>query len=296
MIINQGNLKALSVAVRAAFNQGMKNSTSYWERVATRINSTTAENKYAWLGQFPRMREWVGDRQVKSLAAHDFTIKNRKFEATVSIPRDDIDDDNYGVYMPAAEEQGYAAKTHPDELVFALLKDGFNQLCYDGQNFFDTDHPVGVEGAITSVSNMQSGSGDPWFLLDTSRPIKPLLFQVRRDYDLKTRFDASDENVWNREEFEWGTDARVAVGFGLWQLAFGSKAALDETNFNAAVAAMGSFKSDQGRPLGIMPKLLVVGPSNRAAAQKVIEAAQKAGGESNTNYKAAEILVVPWLA
>lgn len=296
MIINQGNLKALSVAVRAAFNQGMKNSTSYWERVATRINSTTAENKYAWLGQFPRFREWIGDRQVKSLAAHDFTIKNRKFEATVSIPRDDIDDDNYGVYMPVAEEQGYAAKTHPDELVFALLKDGFNQICYDGQNFFDTDHPVGVEGAITSVSNMQSGSSDPWFLLDTSRPIKPLLFQVRRDYDLKTRFDESDENVWNREEFEWGSDARVNAGFGLWQLAFGSRAVLDETNFNAAFASMGSLKSDEGRPLGIMPKLLVVGPSNRAAAMKVIEAAQKAGGESNTNYKAVEILVVPWLA
>ncbi|MBQ1782886.1 MAG: Mu-like prophage major head subunit gpT family protein [Gammaproteobacteria bacterium] len=296
MIINQVNLKNLSVAVRAGFNQGMNSGTTYWERIATRINSTTAENKYAWLGQFPTFREWIGDRQVKSLAAHDFTIKNRKFEATVSIPRDDIDDDNFGVYMPIAEQQGYAAKTHPDQLIFALLKDGFSQPCYDGQNFFDTDHPVGVEGAITSVSNMQSGSGEPWFLLDTSRPIKPLLFQVRRDYDLKTKFDASDENVWDRDEFVWGCDARVAAGFGLWQLAFGSKAPLDEANFNAAWAAMGSLKSDEGRPLGIMPKLLLVSANNRAAAAKVIEAAQKTGGESNTNYKAVEILVVPWLA
>lgn len=295
MIVNKASLDAVSVAVKAAFNKGMKEAESYYQRVATVVPSTTKQNKYAWLGQFPRLREWIGDRQVKSLAAHDYSITNRKFEGTVSIPKDDIDDDTYGVYMPVAEEQGYAAKTHPDEMTFELLKEGFTTPCYDGQNFFDTDHPVGVEGTITSVSNMQSGSGIPWFLMCTKRPIKPLIFQNRRDYDLKTRFNASDENVWQREDFEWGVDARVNAGFGLWQLAFASKAALDSANFDAAFAALGGFKSDEGRPLGIMPDLLVVGSSNRAAALKVVEAAQKAGGESNTNYKAVEVLVVPWL-
>ncbi len=58
---------------------------------------------------------------------------------------------------------------------------------------------------------------------------------------------------------------------------------------------MMEFKSDEGRPLGISPNLLVVGPSNRAAAKKVIDAENKAQGETNTNYKAVEVLVVPWL-
>ena len=39
-------------------------------------------------------------------------------------------------------EMGRASAVHPDELVFALLKNAHATLCYDGQNFFDNDHPV----------------------------------------------------------------------------------------------------------------------------------------------------------
>jgi len=58
---------------------------------------------------------------------------------------------------------------------------------------------------------------------------------------------------------------------------------------------MMEFKSDKGRPLGIKPSLLVVGPSNRAAARALIETERKADGGDNPNYKAVELLVVPWL-
>ena len=50
-----------------------------------------------------------------------------------------------------------------------------------------------------------------------------------------------------------------------------------------------------GQPLGVMPNLLVVGPSNRAAAKTVIEAEKNAAGASNINYKAVDIMVCPWL-
>ena len=86
-----------------------------------------------------------------------------------------------------------------------------------------------------------------------------------------------------------------AAGFGFWQQAFASKAELTDANLDGAIQAMMSFKSDMGRPLGIQPNVLVVGPSNRAAAKKVVEAEYKAQGESNTNYKAVEVMVVPWL-
>ena len=45
------------------------------------------------------------------------------------------------------------------------------RACYDGQNFFDTDHPVGEQGSQETVSNVQTGAGPAWYLLDTTRPV-----------------------------------------------------------------------------------------------------------------------------
>lgn len=297
MIINTTNLSALFTAFQAAFNKGFTGAASDWGRVATVVPSTTKENKYGWLGQFPRLREWLGDRQVKSIAAHDYAVKNKKFESTISVPRDDIDDDTYGVYTPLFESMGDAAKTHPDELVWALLAAGFTTLCYDGQFFFDTDHPVGdSEGAAASVSNMQAGAGAPWFLLQTNRPLKPLIFQPRRDYALKSLVKEDDANVFMRDEYLYGVDARGNVGYGFWQQAFGSKDTLNQANFDLAMTAMMALKSDEGRPLGIKADLLVVGSSNRAAALDTVLTERLANGASNKNYKAVDVLVVPWLA
>lgn len=291
IVINQTNLNNLFTGFKASFNTGFRSATPMWDRIATLVPSTTAAEQYAWLGQFPRLREWVGDRQLKNLAAHDYSIKNKKFESTVAVPRDNLDDDTYGVFTPMFQEMGYTAATHPDELVYGLLADGFSTLCYDGQYFFDSDHDV----AGSSVSNLQAGSKNPWYLVDTSRPLKPLIFQRRRDYDLKTMNARDDEAVFMRDEYRYGVDARVNAGFGFWQQAYASKDTLSQDNFDSAMAAVMAFKSDEGRPLGIKPNLLVCGPSNRAAARKVVAVPTLDGGAANPNYQAADLLVVPWL-
>ncbi|PHS48760.1 MAG: hypothetical protein COB05_04420 [Marinobacter sp.] len=298
MDISQNALRSLYTAVNTAFQQGRETYQPTWDRVATLVPSTTAQEDYSWLGEFSRLREWIGDRQINRMKLHDYSIKNKKFEGTEGIPADRIEDDSYGVMMPKFQDMGYAAATHPDELVYGLMALGFETPCYDKQYFFDTDHPVIDEnGKEQSVSNMQAGSGNAWFLLDTRRPLKPLIFQRRRDYRLQAKTDAgTSDRVFMADEYLYGVDARVNAGFGFWQQAFGSRASLTETNFNAAMASMGALKSDKGRPLGIMPDLLVVGPSNRAAAKALIEAQTKDGGGSNPNYRAVEVLVVPWLA
>nr|WP_255327039.1 Mu-like prophage major head subunit gpT family protein [Pseudomonas aeruginosa] len=88
------------------------------------IPSTTASNTYGWLGQFPKLREWIGQRVIKDMAAQGYQITNKLFESTVGVKRTDIEDDNLGVYGPLMQEMGRAAGAHPDELVFALLKAG----------------------------------------------------------------------------------------------------------------------------------------------------------------------------
>lgn len=291
MIINSANLQTLYQGFKTAFNTGFRGVTPYWMQVATMVPSTTKEEKYGWMGQWPRLREWISDRQIKSLEVHDYSIKNKKFESSVGVPRDDIEDDSYGIFSPMFQEMGYAAATHPDELIFALLAAGFNTPAYDGQFFFDTDHPVVGQ----SVSNTQAGASAPWYLLDTRRPLKPLIYQKRRDYDFKAMTKSDDEQVFMRDEYRYGIDARLNVGFAFWQQAFGSKAALDDTNFNDAYAAMMGFTSDEGRPLGIKPNLLVCGPTNRAKALDVVKAERRANGATNTNRDVVDVLVCEWL-
>lgn len=291
MIVNRDSLNAMYNGFKTAYNTAFSGVAPMWGKVATLVPSTTKVENYGWLGQFPKLREWVGDRQVKSIAASGYQIANKKYEAAIGVPRDDIDDDTYGVLTPLFASMGQAAAVHPDELVFALLAAGFATACFDGQYFFDSDHPVGAGTA----SNTGGGSGAGWYLLDTSRPLRPIIFQKRRDYALTALTDTQDEGVWMRDEYRYGVDARVNVGYGFWQMAYGSKQTLDATAFNAAVAAMMAFTSDEGRPLGINPNLLVVGPSNRAAGKTLIEAETLASGASNTNFKAVELYVCPWL-
>ena len=296
MIINSGNLTLLFKGFKTAFQRGFAGVSPMWNQVATRVPSTTGSEEYGWLGDIPGMREWVGDRQINNLRDHGYTIKNKKFENTVGVPRDKVEDDQYGIYSPMMEMLGQSANEHPDELVFALLEDGFATECYDKQYFFETDHPVILEdGSTASVSNVQAGAENPWFLLDTRRPLKPLILQMRKMPDFVQMDKANDENVFMRDELLYGVDDRKNVGFGFWQMAFGSKDILNATNFEAAYDAMGAFKGGYGKKLGIKPNLLVVGSTNASAARKIIEAQLINGGDSNTNYKRVDLLEVPWL-
>ena len=180
--------------------------------------------------------------------------------------------------------------------MFSLLKAGFETACYDGQNFFDTDHPVVNEaGQTVSVANTGGGSGAGWFLLDTSRAIKPMLYQERIPYKLTQLTDDKDDNVFWNDEFVYGVRARSSAGFGLWQLAYGSRQTLDATSYAAAREALMNMKGDAGRPLGIKPTRLVVPPSLEGAGRKILNSELGSGGETNQWKGTATLLVTPWL-
>lgn len=299
MIINKGNLTALFVAFKAAFAAGLGQAPSQYQSLVTVVPSSTSAEEYGWLGAFPNMREWLGDRVVNGMATHGYTIRNRSFEMTVGVPRPAIEDDQYGIYSPMMTEMGRAAAAHPDQLVFGLLKNGASTLCYDGQNFFDTDHPVlAADGSTVTQSNWDnnSGSGTAWYLLDTSRALKPIIFQDRKRPNFVAKTGETDDNVFDRNEYVYGVDSRCNVGFGFWQLAYGSRKTLDETNLIAAYTAMTERLGDHGRPLGIRPTKLVVPPSLEFAARKLVNATTLANGADNVLKGLVDVEVSAWLA
>lgn len=295
MDITNQNLSILTQAFNASFQAGLQGTKPMWDQVATRVNSTTSEEKYGWLGDSFAIREWIGDRRLQALKAYDYSIKNKKYEGTVAVPRDTIEDDQYGTFGARFQMMGDETGRFPDTLVFGLLQAGFTTVGYDGQYFFDTDHPVGLPGAEVSVSNFGGGSSAAWYLLDTTRFMKPLLLQVRRDFKLQMKDKPDDENVFSRDEFVYGVDGRMNVGFGLWQLAWASKQTLDGPAYRAGLAAMAGFKKDSGAPLGIKPNILMVGPSNWSAAKDVVEAERLANGATNTYRNTTTVVMNPYL-
>ena len=296
MIITPGTLAALFTAFKAEFQNAQAATPTDWARIATSVPSSSASNTYSWLGQFPTFREWVGERVLKNMAAHGYSITNKKFESSVGVPRDSIEDDEIGVFKPLFSEMGRASTAHPDELVFGLLKAGLTTLCYDGQFYFDTDHPVYPStdgtGEAVSVSKYQVGTGPAWYLLYVSRAIKPIIFQNRRPYALKAMTSMDDEQVFMRDEYRYGVDARVNVGFGFWQFAYCSRAPLTAENYGLARAAMKNFQADGGRPLGINPGLLVVPSQLEGVARTILV---KDANNGNPWAGTAEILSPAWL-
>lgn len=297
MLIDRANLETAFKGFKSVYTAAFDATPSEIDKIAMRVGSSTREEEYGWLGQFPALREWIGDRVVHELASDGFKIKNRKFESTVKVKRDDLSDDRFGIYKPMFDEMGRVTKQHPDRLAFELLANGFSTACFDGQFFFDADHPQdsATAGDTVTVSNVLDGTGDPWFLLDLSRGIKPVIFQEREKYDFQTVDDARDHNVFMRDEYLYGIRARVNVGFGLWQLAFASKALLTAANLRAAYTAMLDFRGDRGQLLGIRPTHLVVGNSNYFAARDLL-ALEQIDGTSNGNRGLVDLISSPFLA
>ncbi|MDR3087276.1 MAG: Mu-like prophage major head subunit gpT family protein [Azoarcus sp.] len=302
--LTQAQIDALKTALKARWNAGLAAAPNHWQRIAKLIASGTKSNTYEWLSQFPAYREWVGARQHKRLKEIAYNVQNRLFETTVDVPRTDIEDDNIGQYGALAESAGQSAIDLKNDLVFQLLATGFNTACYDGQFFFDTDHPVAPNedgsGTAQSVSNLQVKTGEgavqgaPWALLCTKRAASPLYLQERLAPQFESVTSAQNDNVFNLDVYSFGGRWRGEAAFGFWQCAFGSTADLTAANFNAAYAAMMKFTGDGNRKLGIVPDLLVCGPDLRAAASELL-LAEKIAGTNNTNYKAVDLLVTPWM-
>lgn len=296
MIINRTNMDGLFSGFSTVFNKAFAGAESQYRSIAMIAPSMTREQNYAWLGQMPRLREWLGPRHIKSIAAYGYSIKNKNFEATVEVEANDIKDDQYGVYSPLFEELGRSAAVLPDELVFGLLSSGFNTPCFDGQNFFDTEHPsTDAGGADTTVANMVEGEGEPWYLLDTSRAIKPVIYQERETFRLIAADGDTDYQRFVHNKYLYGVEGRANVGFGLWQLAYASRAPLTIENYVAARSAMAQMRGDGGKLLGIKGDTLLVSTAQEAAGRAVIHKTHLEGGESNEWAETAKLLVSPWL-
>lgn len=294
MLITSENLARMNTGFNSVFSRGFGAVEPVYNKICMITKSSGSDEVYAWMGQIPSIREWVGPRVVNGLALHGFRIENRKFETTVEVPRTAIEDDKLGTLSPLFEDMGRRSAEFPDELFAELIASGFSSPCYDGQNFFDADHPVINDGGTHSVSNFQEGTGPAWFLLDLSRAVRPFIYQERIPFAMQRRDRDNDSNVFDQDMFLYGVRGRCNVGFGLWQLAYASKLPLTPENYESARAAMSKMRGDNGKRLGVRGTHLLV-PSELEGSGRRILTSQINEGDSNPWFESAELVVSAWL-
>jgi len=64
-----------------------------------------------------------------------------------------------------------------------------------------------------------AGQATTWYLFDSSKGVKPFIFQQRKAPLLTMMDSEKDENVFMQRRFMYGAEARGAVGYALWFLA-----------------------------------------------------------------------------
>lgn len=133
--------------MKALFTQIVKETSSFHNAVCTIVDSTSADEQYGMLGQVPLVQELIGDRDWEEYRAVDWTIKNKTWADSLLIKKERIEDDQLGFYASTLAKMAVRAARHPDSLLFKLIADGEMGECFDGQNFYDTDHRWGSSGA-----------------------------------------------------------------------------------------------------------------------------------------------------
>ena len=138
-----------SRAIRGFYVRGIEamSAVSWVEPISNIFDSDQESETYKFLGQTPKMQEWVGSRQAKGFRENGITIVNKKYELTVEVELDDVRRDKTGQIRARIGEMAESGELHWSELLSELIINAESTVCYDGQFFFDTDHSEGDSGS-----------------------------------------------------------------------------------------------------------------------------------------------------
>lgn len=301
MLITPSNIDSMFQGFRVLFNSNVEAAPQLKYKLFAQEEDSDGESEtYSFAQRNGRMREWIGDRLIDGYSAHGFTIRNLDFERTIGLDRNKIEDDKYKTFRSDVADLAQTAAEWPDDLILSLIEAGDSALCFDGQNFFDTDHPVNLynnalgtqanlltsspltqanyfaakaafkkfkrpDGTpyelvpdvllvpdeleqkareiMTATTILQNGTGSAapanvamgdcrvvtwsrltspttWYLLCTTRAVKPFIFQRRKAPELVIKNSANDDNVFFGKQLLMGVDSRGNAGYSLPALAF----------------------------------------------------------------------------
>ena len=144
-------------ALRVLFGQAARAARPFYPRICNFKPSDGAKEIYGLPGSVAAVREWVGERVWGQLAAAEFELTNQDWEWSHKILRNHYEDDRFGLYDETFAGGGKRFAHHPDKLAIEKLVS--NGECWDGQNFFDSDHSWNNSGSQTNLYSQTAATG-----------------------------------------------------------------------------------------------------------------------------------------
>lgn len=178
MDINTNVIDAIYQNLRKDFEKGISEGKTIADPLYSTVPSTSNANVYSWLGHIPGYKEWFAGqpRVMRNVETFGYTVANRKFENTITIPVDHVNDNQLNQYAPVARNIGALGKLVPDELVFDLFNNGFTTtLAYDGLPWFSDSHLIG----LSTVDNKRTAVLSDTALEEAIRSL--MSFKVKPD-------------------------------------------------------------------------------------------------------------------
>jgi phage major head subunit gpT-like protein len=163
MEITQGNLQAVFQGLKATFNEAVRTAeTEDLTRLMEVVPSSTDTEYYPVSTLLGDLEEVLDEVTIGNIGKWVQSVPNRTFARIVEVKRNDVADDNVGVYKPAVRQLGRRAALYPMRLAVEALLAGFTETGVDGATVFSSAHkwPGGRSWSNRSDAALDSDSFD----------------------------------------------------------------------------------------------------------------------------------------
>lgn len=165
---------SLEKGLRSIFIEQLAKEKPLTDAIATSIKSNSDLESYGHLSEAPTPREWATgtDRQPQALSEKKLIVTNKRYEASISIGREQLDDQaaGLGALKPRIQELATRASNFKSKMAIDMLIANPNAL--DGNSFFG-DHGAAGNNAVSGSGTTASAvSADLSSSIEALRSLK----------------------------------------------------------------------------------------------------------------------------
>lgn len=151
-------IQAMYQSLDTSYQAGIEEAAPFADKIAQRVPSTARSTRHVWIPSTGKFKKYVNEKDVQRLTARTWVVENEKYEDTIEISEEDVEDDQIGMLAVSARMIGNAAAKWPDDMIVECIQKASSTLAFDGQFFFDTDHPINQDKPELGIySNLFTG-------------------------------------------------------------------------------------------------------------------------------------------
>jgi len=157
--VARGDSNLLLRGIRASFIQSMRDALAetLYQRYCQIVSSNSASEKFVFAGAFPKPQKWTDERVgAGGLVTFNYELTNERYQLTLEIDGDYLNDDVVGVVLPWMQEAGMSIANYRDEMFNTMREAGKSTACFDGQYFHSASHQMEAETAQSNYIDASS--------------------------------------------------------------------------------------------------------------------------------------------